>query len=194
MVQLQEDLDDNIKKQNAIQKKSTLKMINFLDSINKPHILTEIGKERLRRASKDYKAGLADIGFRVLKLDSSCMKDVYYLPNKMTQASISDYVDNIKKDRTGEDLLFQVMLQFGIMPSSKIQTLSVQGKNVFNVEEGKLVCCFDENLSEKVVEEIAKLQPVYAVFRDSSMASDSVNVNFDQIFERYSRTTVRKVL
>ena len=135
-----------------------------------------------------------DIGFRVLKLDSSCMKDVYYSPEEINQSLLAGLEDNIKEDRTPEDLLFQVMLDMGVMLSSEIKTLDIKGKKVFNVNDGNLVCCFDKNLTETTVTEIAKMQPLYAVFRDSSMASDTVNVNFDQIFETYSPTTIRKVL
>ena len=137
---------------------------------------------------------LPDIGFRVLKLDSSNMKDVYYFPSDTEQTNLLDLVSNIKEDRSPEDLLFQVMLDMGVILSSEIKTLDIKGKKVFNVNDGNLVCCFDENLTDEVVTEIAKMQPLYAVFRDSSMSSDSVAVNFDQIFETYSPSTTRKVL
>lgn len=143
--------------------------------------------------SKDILKNL-DIGFRVLKLDSSNMKDVYYSPSDTEQTNLLDLVSNIKEDRSPEDLLFQVMLDMGVMLSSDIKTLDIKGKKVFNVNDGNLVCCFDENLTDEVVTEIAKMQPLYAVFRDSSMSSDSVAVNFDQIFETYSPNTTRKVL
>ena len=135
-----------------------------------------------------------DVGFRVLKLDSSNMKDVYYSPSDTEQTNLLDLVSNIKEDRSPEDLLFQVMLDMGVILSSEIKTLDIKGKKVFNVNDGNLVCCFDENLTDEVVTEIAKMQPLYAVFRDSSMSSDSVAVNFDQIFETYSPNTTRKVL
>lgn len=135
-----------------------------------------------------------DVGFRDLKLDSSCMKDVYYSPNKLNQDLLSQLEDNIKEDRTAEDLLFQVMLDMGVMLSSEIKTIDVQGKKVFNVNDGDLVCCFEKDLNENIVTEIAKMRPLYAVFRDAGMQKDSVSVNFDQIFETYSPTTTRKVL
>lgn len=141
-----------------------------------------------------YNPELLDIGFRVLKLDSSNMKDVYYSPSDTEQTNLLDLVSNIKEDRSPEDLLFQVMLDMGVILSSEIKTLDIKGKKVFNVNDGNLVCCFDENLTDEVVTEIAKMQPLYAVFRDSSMSSDSVAVNFDQIFETYSPSTTRKVL
>lgn len=141
-----------------------------------------------------YNPELLDIGFRVLKLDSSNMKDVYYSPSDTEQTNLLDLVSNIKEDRSPEDLLFQVMLDMGVILSSEIKTFDIKGKKVFNVNDGNLVCCFDENLNDEVVTEIAKMQPLYAVFRDSSMSSDSVAVNFDQIFETYSSSTTRKVL
>lgn len=135
-----------------------------------------------------------DIGFRCLKLDSSCMKDIYYSPNKTTQDLLTQFEDNIKEDRTSEDLLFQVMLDMGVMLSSDIKTLVINGKKVFNVNDGNLFCCFDKNINDEVVTAIAKMQPLYAVFRDASMSTDSVAVNFDQIFETYSPTTTRKII
>lgn len=161
--------------------------------------ICEIGKERIRRAGKKIKeenpnAKDLDIGFRDLKLDSSCMKEIYYSPNKTTQDLLTQFEDNIKEDRTPEDLLFQVMLDMGVMLSSEIKTLEINGKKVFNVNDGDLVCCFDKDLNDDVVTAIAKMQPLYAVFRDASMSTDSVAVNFDQIFETYSPTTTRKII
>ena len=161
--------------------------------------ICEIGKERIRRAGKKIKeenpnAKDLDIGFRCLKLDSSCMKDIYYSPNKTTQDLLTQFEDNIKEDRTPEDLLFQVMLDMGVMLSSEIKTIDVQGKKVFNVNDGDLVCCFDKDLNETTVTAIAKMQPLYAVFRDASVSTDSVAVNFDQSFETYSPTTTRKII
>ena len=162
--------------------------------------ICEIGKERIRRAGKKIKEdsplttqGL-DVGFRVLKCDTSNMKDVYYRPDEVTQMSIGDYASNIKDDRTPEDLLFQVMLDLGILLSSKIEETTIAGCKVFNVADGFLYACFDSNVSDAVVTAIAKEQPYYAVFRDSGMASDSVLTNFDQIFAAISPSTVRKVL
>lgn len=135
-----------------------------------------------------------DVGFRVLKLDSSNMKEVYYNPSDLKQSNLFDLTSNIKEDRTPEDLLFQVMLDMGVMLSSEIKTLEINGKKVFNVNDGDLVCCFDKNLNDDIVTAIAKMQPLYAVFRDASMSTDSVAVNFDQIFETYSPTTTRKII
>ena len=199
VVQLPEDLDTNLKNAVGNSKEIIENAIKLCDNLGKPHNLTEVGKERIRIAGEKLKAeyenasGL-DIGFRVLKIDSSCMKDIYYRPAELNQATLMDYVSNIKDDRTPEDLLFQVMLDMGVMLSSEIKTIEIQGKKVFNVNDGNLVCCFDNDLTDEVVTEIAKLQPLYAVFRDASMSTDSVAVNFDQIFETYSPTTTRKVL
>ena len=162
--------------------------------------LCEIGKERIRRAGRKIQdeAGLTaqnlDIGFRVLRLDSSNMQDVYYNPAAMTQDLLSLTTDNIKLDRTPEDLLFQVMLELGVLPSSPIVETLIDGKRVFDVADGFLLACFDTGVTSETVTVIAKHQPYYAVFRDSSMADDSVATNFDQIFETYSPSTVRKVL
>lgn len=172
--------------------------------------ICEIGKERIRRAGKqivsvggvhsslrdaqsDSTADL-DIGFRVLKLDSTNMKDVYYSPADFQPTLLDSLADNIKEDRTPEDLLFQVMLDLGILLSSKITKSEIGGKKVFNVEDNYLIACFDENVTDETVTAIAKQKPYYFVMRDSSMASDSVATNFEQIFATYSPDTVRKVL
>ena len=168
--------------------------------------ICEIGKERIRRAGKKIKeeGGLTtqdlDIGFRVFKLDSSNMKDTYYSPSEYDMSLLDTLDENIKPDRTPEDLLFQVMLDLGLMLDSKIESKVVNGKKVFIVGDYNeavhpdLVCCFDSDVSNNTVTEIAKMKPKYAVFRDSSMSSDSVAVNFDQLFETYSPSTIRKVL
>lgn len=159
--------------------------------------ICEIGEERIRRAGKKIKEETGadiDYGFRVFRVDSSNMEDVYYKPADYTQDQLSMYVDNIKPDRTPEDLLFQVMLDLGVLLSSKIEEKEIAGKKVFSVENGYFIACFDDNVTEETVTEIAKKHPFYAVFRDSGLASDSVAVNFEQIFETYSPKTQRKVL
>lgn len=163
--------------------------------------ICEIGKERIRRAGRKIKedAGLAapadlDIGFRCLRLDESNMKPVYYTPDEVGQQDLFSLVDNVKEDRTPEDLLFQVMLDLGVLLSSPIEVKEIAGKKVFNVADGFLLACFDHDVTEETVKAIAQMKPYYAVFRDSSMANDSVATNFDQIFETYSPETVRKVL
>lgn len=137
---------------------------------------------------------IPDIGFRVLKCDSSNMKDVYYNPAEFDEIAIDGSIDNIKEDRTPEDLLFQVMLDLGVLLSSKIEEKIIDGKKVFDVAEGFLVACFDDNITQETITEIAKQQPYYFVMRDSSIANDSVATNFEQIFATYSPDTVRKVL
>lgn len=162
--------------------------------------ICEIGEKRIRRAGKkiNEESPLTttdlDIGFRVFKVDSSNMEDVYYRPADYNQGQMELFADNIKPDRTPEDLLFQVMLDLGILLSSDIQETEIAGKKVFSVADGYLIACFDKDVTEETVKAIAQKQPVYAVFRDSSMASDSVATNFEQIFETYSPRTQRKVL
>lgn len=172
--------------------------------------ICEIGKERIRRAGKQIlSAGggqlemsetqpepgtPVDVGFRCLRLDSSNMENVYYTPEETRQQDLFSLVDNVKPDRTPEDLLFQVMLDLGVLLSSPIEVKEIAGKKVFNVADGFLLACFDHDVTEETVKAIAQMKPYYAVFRDSSMANDSVATNFDQIFETYSPETVRKVL
>ena len=160
--------------------------------------ICEIGKERIRRAAKkiaeENPEAKFDGGFRVLKCDSSNMKEVYYNPAEYEPSLFSRLEDNIKEDRTPEDLLFQVMLDLGVLLSSKIEETTIAGKKVFNVEDNYLIACFDDNVTEEVITEIAKQKPYYFVMRDSSMANDSVATNFEQIFAAYSSDTVRKVL
>lgn len=160
--------------------------------------ICEIGKERIRRAAKkiaeENPNAKFDGGFRVLKLDSSNMKDIYYNSDEFQPNLLDSLADNIKDDRTPEDLLFQVMLDLGILLSSKIEETIIDGKNVFNVEDNYLIACFDENVTEETITAIAKQKPRYFVIRDSSMANDSVATNFEQIFATYSANTIRKVL
>ncbi|MFL0507236.1 site-specific DNA-methyltransferase [Ureibacillus sp. 179-F W5.1 NHS] len=200
LVQIPENLDESLKKASKDGRKTLETAISFLDKNNKPRLITEIGKERIRRASKKIleeipeAKGKLDIGFRVLKVDSTNMEDVYYNPADYSQDLILKLEDNIKPDRSPEDLLFQVMLDLGILLSSKIEKFIIEDKQVFNIADGYLIACFDNNINSEVITEIAKKQPYYAVFRDSSLANDSVVTNFEQIFETYSPTTVRKVL
>lgn len=163
--------------------------------------ICEIGKERIRRAGRKIKEDTElthtadlDIGFRCLRLDESNMESVYYTPDKVSQDTLFSFVDNVKKGRTSEDLLFQVMLDLGILLSSSIKIKEIAGKKVFNVADGFLLACFDTNITDEVVKAIAQMKPYYAVFRDSSMENDSVATNFEQIFETYSPNTVRRVL
>lgn len=200
LVQIAEDLDEAIKRAPAKQRLIINNSISVLEELKRPHLLTELAKERIKRAIKDitenncsYLANL-DLGFRVLKIGSSNMKDVYYNPNEYTQDMLSYLESNIKDDRSSEDLLFQVMLDLGELLSSDIKEINIEGKKVFNVGDGNIVACFDEEITNEVLTEIAKMQPLYAVFRDSSLSNDSVATNFEQIFKTYSPNTIRKVL
>ena len=152
--------------------------------------ICEIGKERIHRAGRKIKEELGvklDTGFRVLKLDSSNMEDVYYTPQDFSLQSL--FNENVKSDRTNEDLLFQVMLDHGIELSAKIESKQIAGKEVHFVDDNFLVACFDNNVNETTITEIAKLKPVYFVMRDSSAANDNVIDNFEQIFKHYSPDT-----
>lgn len=162
--------------------------------------ICEIGKERIRRAGQKIKEenkdkeGIEklDTGFRVLKLDSSNMEEVYYTPQEFTMQSL--FSENVKADRTGEDLLFQVMLDLGIELSAKIETRQIARKTVHLVDDNYLVACFDRDVTEAAIKEIAELHPVYFVMRDASAANDNVIDNFEQIFKVYSEDTVKKIL
>lgn len=174
--------------------------------------ICEIAKERIRRAGKKIKEELAakqkeaglfdnddkdkavklDIGFRVLKLDSSNMNDVFYTPNEFSEQTLFD--ENIKPDRADEDLLFQTMLELGIELSAKIEKTQIAGKDVYAVSDGYLIACFDTKVNEEVIKEIAKQKPYYFVMRDASLEKDNVADNFDQIFDEYSPDTIRKIL
>lgn len=171
---------------------------------DRPHNLCEISKERIRRAGKELTSQQTidgtkmDVGFRDLFVDSSNMTDVYYRPDAVTKDILSFSSDNIKSDRSGTDLLFQVILELGIEPSSCIEERMIDGKTVFvvdkNSDEVYLMACFDSNIDDDLVISIAKCHPYYAVFRDSSMSSDATAINFGEIFKTYSPNTITKVL
>src|SRR5574344_805408 len=211
LVQIQENLDISMQSASSRAKQTIKNAVKFLDSINKPHYITEIGKERIRRAGKkikeeliakqqdagmfddkEDKAAKLDTGFRVLKLDSSNMNEVYYTPVEFDEKSL--FEENIKADRTDEDLLFQTMLELGIELSAQIDKKQIAGKDVFVVSDGYLIACFDEKVNEEVIKEIAQQKPYYFVMRDSSLAQDNVADNFDQIFDEYSKDTIRRIL
>lgn len=172
--------------------------------------ICEIGKERIRRAGKKILEELAtkkaenglfdkeseptrlDVGFRVLKLDTSNMQDVYYTPEDSSAATLFD--DNVKPDRTPEDLLFQVMLEYNLPLSAKIERKTIAGKDVFSVNDDYLIACFDDDVTEIVITEVARRKPYYFIMRDSSLSSDQVADNFEQIFNAYSKDTIRRIL
>lgn len=188
MVQLDEMID---------QKEKAYK---FLQSLNKPEKITELGKERIKRAGKKIKeeAGILDqdldFGFRVLKLDSSNMNDVFYNPNLLNQNMLDQLVGNVKEDRTPLDLLFQVMLELGIELSAKIEEKKLLGKKYFVVNENDIVACFDDGINDELVKELAKIKSIYAVFKDSAFTTDSANINCEQIFKSISPSTTIKVI
>lgn len=200
LVQLQEDLDESLKHAQKDAVKALQTGIELLDSIQKPHNICEIGKERIRRAGKKVKeeAGLQgqdlDIGFRVLKLDSSNIEDVYYTPDDLTEQNLFNSVDNVKSDRTPLDLLFQVLPELNIELSARIEEKEIHGKKVFIVNGDQLIATFDNDVNEPTITEIAKLRPVYFVMRDASAENDNVLDNFEQIFKHYSPDTIRRII
>ncbi len=180
-----------------VMRRNQDKMVHLADPLR---TISDIGEERIRRAGKMIReespltTDNLDIGFRVFRVDSSNMKDVYYRPNEFQQGQLSMLADNIKEDRTPEDLLFQVMLDLGVLLSSKIEETVIDGKKVFSVADGCLIACFDKDVTDETMKAIAKKKPLYEVFRDAGIASDSVRTNFEQIFETYSPRTQRNVL
>lgn len=200
LVQLKEDIDPMLNSASANAKRVAENAVAVLDELRRPHIIPELAKERIRRAGKKIKEDSPlttqnlDIGFRVLKCDTSNMKDIYYSPSDFDMNLLDLMADNIKEDRTPEDLLFQVMLDLGVTLSSKIEKNIIAGKKVFDVADGFLIACFDKDVNEETIKAIAQKQPYYFVMRDSSLANDSVATNFEQIFATYSPDTVRKVL
>jgi len=157
--------------------------------------ISEIGKERIRRAGKKIKQENAttapnlDIGFRVLKVDTSNMKDVYYAPDGVRQLDLPGQIDNIKEGRTSEDLLFQVLLDWGVDLSLPIAEEKIEGKTVFFVDENALAACFDPDINETLVKKLAARKPLRVVFRDSGYGNDSVKINVEQIFKLISPST-----
>ena len=199
---IKEDLKDRVVTKNSVtavrrpKPENSIYEDNSADIMDNPILIKTVDEWKTRRPEEEYNQLVSnlDTGFRVLKLDSTNMKDVYYNPADYELSLFDNLADNIKEDRTPEDLLFQVMLDLGVLLSSKIEESTIGGKKVFNVADGFLYACFDENVTEDVITEIAKKNPYYFVMRDSSMANDSVATNFEQIFATYSPDTVRKVL
>ncbi|MCR5193862.1 MAG: site-specific DNA-methyltransferase [Bacteroidales bacterium] len=206
LVQIQEDLDLALAKSTGGAKAILKNAITLCDNLEKPHLLPELAKERLRRTGtkmleeystkqsdlfSDEKKTL-DVGFRVLKLDSSNMQDVYYSPEEFNEKLL--FEDNIKPDRTEEDLLFQAMIELGIELSAKIEKQEIACKTVWDVAEGYLMACFDKDVNETAIKAIAKQHPYYFVLRDASLATDQVADNFEQIWEEYSKDTIRKII
>ncbi|MGI6728756.1 MAG: site-specific DNA-methyltransferase [Bacilli bacterium] len=201
MVQLPENLDESIKyAKNPATKEMIQNAIDLCDQLGVEHELTNIGQERIRRAGTEIKKeaklinAKLDVGFRVLKLDSSNMNEVYYNPNQLNQNLLDQLVGNVKEDRTALDLLFQVMLELGIELSAKIEEKELNGKTYFVVNENDIVACFDNGIDDDLTKELAKIKPIYAVFKDSSFTTDSANINCEQIFKSISPSTTIKVI
>ena len=205
MVQLPESLDGNIEKAGSAPEKQTIKSaISICDSMGKPHLLTEISKERIRRSGMKILGGEynenwnKDIGFRTLKIDTSNMADVYYSPDELDKENLNLFVDNIKPDRKPEDLLFQVLLDWGVDLALPIHPETIDGKTVYFVDGVEtnmaLAACFDAGINEDFVKKLAKRQPLRVVFRDSGFANDSVKINVEQIFKLMSPGTEVKTI
>lgn len=198
MVQLPENLDDSFLEATSKEAKKSIKeSIEFLDRNNLPHYLTELGKERIRISSKKIKEETGadiDYGFRVYRLDSSNMKDVYYKPQDFTPSLLDALEDNVKEDRTAEDLVTQVMLDWGLPLSLKIERKTIAGKEVFAVAGDSLYCCFAEGVDEAFAKEVAKEKPLRIVFRDRGFASDTAKTNVKQLLKQLSPETEMKVL
>ena len=162
--------------------------------------IAEMSKERIRRAGKRILEGDChpnwnrDVGFRVLKVDTSNMKDVFYRPDQLSQADLFESVDNVKPDRTAEDLLFQVLVDWGVDLTLPIRRETLHGKTVFFVDDNALVACFDQGISEELVKELAKAEPLRVVFRDNGFASDALKINVEQIFRQLSPSTEVRTL
>lgn len=191
-VQLPEDLTENLKAADSNAKKVINAGLSLLKEIDKPLFLSELTKERLRRARATHAENLkVDSGFRVLKVDSSNMAEVYYSPDSVNQADLFAQIDNVKEDRTEEDLLFQVMLDWGVDLTLPIRRETIDGKTVFFVADNALVACFDKsgNITEYFVKQLAQFEPMRLVFRDAGFASDSTKINVEQVLKQLSPTT-----
>jgi adenine-specific DNA-methyltransferase len=191
VVQLPETLDPTDRDQKTAS--------DFCDRIGKPRTIAELTKERIRRAGAKIKkesllAQNLDVGFRVLKVDSSNMQDIYYRPDEVRQEGLLDAVDNIRPDRTAEDLLFHVLIDWGVDLTLPVRREPFEGKTVYFVDGDALAACFERDVTEELVKEIAARRPLRAVFRDSGFVSDAVKINAEQIFKLLSPVTEVKVI
>lgn len=190
MVQIQEDLDKNLQSAEENEKEILKNAILLCDELHKPHLLTEVAKERIRRAGRKIKeeAGLhgqdLDIGFRVFRVDESNMEDVYFQPAALRQQDLTSLFDNVKPDRTDLDLLFGAMLDWGVQLSLPMSKATIDGRDVYTVNEGDLVACFAENITENVIAHIADQSPLRVLFRDSCFNTDADKIN---IFEQFKQ-------
>ncbi len=198
LVQWQEDLDENLKRAVGSAIQVTKNAIAICDELQRPHLLTEIGKERIRRAAKKIAADNPDKpfdgGFRVFKLDDTNMTDVYYSAGEYSQDMLFQLESNIKPDRTDLDLLFGCLLEWGLPLSMPYTSEEIEGCTVHTYNDGDLIACFDENIPDAVIKEIAQRQPLRAVFRDSSFADSPAKINAGEIFKMLAPDTRVKVL
>jgi adenine-specific DNA-methyltransferase len=191
LVQLPEKIDPLLNSSSANAKRVAENAVSILDEIKRPHLLTELAKERIRRAGDKIKSESPmttqdlDIGFRVLKLDDSNMKDVYYAPDDYDQGMLAGLESNIKDDRTDLDLLFGCLIDWGLPLSLPYKSEQVDGCTVHTYNDGDLIACFDANIPESAVKEIAQRKPLRAVFRDSGFASSPEKINVFEIFKLY---------
>lgn len=200
LVQLPEDLDKSLMESSSTSKKTIQSAIKMLDSMNRNHTLTEVAKERIRRAGMKIKEDNPlttcdlDVGFRVFKLDSSNMNDVYYSASEYNQEQLSLFESNVKSDRTDLDLLFGCLLEWGLPLSLPYSSEQIEGCTVHNYNDGDLIACFDEKVPDSVIKEIAKKQPLRAVFRDSSFSDSPSKINVEEIFKLFAPDTRVKVI
>lgn len=194
LVQLPEDLDAEVAKQTGTSKKETQELIDYLESVHRPHYLSEIGKERLTQAGKAINRSDIDTGFRVFKLDDTNMNEVYYSPSEYSQNLISMMESNVKADRNDLDLLFGCLLEWGLPLSLPYSSEKIEGCTVHNYNDGDLIACFDENIPDSVIKAIAKQQPLRAVFRDSSFEGSPSKINVSEIFKLMAPDTTVKVI
>ena len=184
MVQLQEDLDESLRFADLNTKQTLVNAISYLDEIGKPHLLTELGKVRIGLAAKKIKEETGadiDYGFRVYRLDESNMQDIYYAPQEYVQDKLDLFADNVKPDRSAEDLLTQVLLDWGLPLSLKIEKASIAGKEVFKVAGNSLYACFDSGVDESFAKAIAEEEPLRIVFKDASFKNDTAKSNVKQL-------------
>jgi adenine-specific DNA-methyltransferase len=209
-IQYPDDLDDELSKASNDKKARLRNAIGLCDELGEEHVLSVVGEERIRRAGEKIKGEVEevnrqakigeepkqvpDIGFRVFRVDSSNFQDVRRQPDQLGQQQLSLFTDNLKPDRTAEDLLFQVLPKFRIPYSAKTQVRNICGKKVFDVNDGQLMACLDVEVGNAVIEAIARMRPLYAVFRDASMANDATEANFEELFKTYSPDTIRRVI
>lgn len=194
LIQLPEVLDEIIKKQTGESKKDTQNLINYLDSINRPHYLSEIGKERIFQAGKRILEEDNDKGFRVFKLDDSNMTNVFYSVDDYSQGLLSNLESNIKSDRNDLDLLFGCLIEWGLPLSLPYNSEEIDGCTIHDYNNGDLIACFDENIPDSVIKQIAKKRPLRAVFRDSSFANSPSKINVGEIFKSLAPDTKVKVI